>query len=200
MLELNVLNAFKTVGSFIFYQDTLVFMIGPDNTGKRLGIMRLGGHIEKDESLLQALEREIKEEGAVEVSLFNAQNTFYKANWADINYCDISSKLQWDIKPLIITGDNSRSTAVFLSYTEEEPKPSSEAHGLIFLKEDDIRYICTKKLHLIDFLNSGGKLIQQKELDLNMEIYAGVHLSFLNKLMEDDNSLIHSYFTGSLQK
>lgn len=200
MFELSVLNAFKTVGSFILYQDTLTFMIGPDNTGRKLGIMRLGGHIEENENLLQALEREIKEEGSVKVKLFDSPSAFYKRNWEDIDYCEITNKLKWDIRPLIITGDKSRSTAVFLSYTEEEPKPSSEAYGLIFLKENDIRDICTKKLHLIDFLKNGGKLIQHKEIDYDMEMYAGVHLSFLNRLMEDDNNLVHRYFTGNLLK
>ena len=52
MFELSVLNAFETVGSFIVYQDTLAFMVGPDNSGERLGIMRLGGHIEAGENLL----------------------------------------------------------------------------------------------------------------------------------------------------
>jgi hypothetical protein len=200
MFELSALNAFKTVGSFILYQDTLTFMIGPDNTGEKLGLMRLGGHIEEKESLLQALEREIKEEGSVKVKLFDSPSTFYKRNWEDINYSEITNKLKWDIRPLIITGDKSRSTAVFLSHTEEKPKPSSEAYGLIFLKENDIRDICTKKLHLIDFLKNGGKLIQQKEIDYEMEMYAGVHLSFLNRLMEDDNNLVHKYFTGNLLK
>lgn len=55
MFELSVLNGFKTVGAFILYQDTLAFMIGPDNSGEKLGITRLGGHIEENENLLQSL-------------------------------------------------------------------------------------------------------------------------------------------------
>jgi hypothetical protein len=178
MFEVSVLNGFKTVGSFILYQDTLIFMIGPDNSGEKLGVMRLGGHIEENESLLQSLEREIKEEASVEINLINSPCTFYKKNWKDSNYYDITNNLHWDIKPLIIAGDKTRSTAVFLSYTEEGPNPSSEACGIIFLKEDDIRDICSKKLCLKDFLNNGGKLIQQKEINYDMEMYAGVHLTF----------------------
>lgn len=200
MFELSVLNGFKTVGSFILYQDTLAFMIGPDNSNEKLGIMRLGGHIEANESLLQSLEREIKEEGSIEVKLINSPNTFYKKNWDDNNYYEITNNIVWDIKPLIITGDNTRSTAVFLSYAEEEPKPSSEACGIIFLKEKDIRDICSKKLRLKDFLDNGGKLIQQKEIDYNMEMYAGVHLTFLNKLIADKNNLVHRYIQGNLIK
>jgi hypothetical protein len=50
--------------------------------------------------------------------------------------------------------------------------PSSEACGIIFLKETDIKDVCSKKLHLKNFINNGGKLIQQKEIDYDMEMYA----------------------------
>lgn len=198
MFELSVLNGFKTVGSFILYEDTIAFMIGPDNTGEKLGVMRLGGHIEENESYLQTLQREIKEEGSIEVKLLNAPNTFYKRNWDDNNYNEITDDIALDIKPLIIVGDKMRSTAIFLSYTEEEPKPSSEACGIIFLKENEIKRICSEKLRLRDFLESGGKLIQQKEIDYDMEMYAGVHLTFLNRLIEDKNNLVNRFINGNL--
>ena len=198
MFELSVLNGFKTVGSFILYKDTLTFMIGPDNTGEKLGVMRLGGHIEENESYLQTLEREIKEEGSIEVKLLNSPNTFYKRNWDDNNYNEITDDIALDIKPLIIVGDKMRSTAVFLSYTEEEPKPSSEACGIIFLKENEIKRICSEKLRLRDFLACGGKLIQQKEIDYDMEMYAGAHLTFLNRLIEDNNNLVNRFINGNL--
>jgi len=198
MFELSVLNGFKTVGSFILYEDTIAFMIGPDNTGEKLGVMRLGGHIEENESYLQTLQREIKEEGSIEVKLLNAPNTFYKRNWDDNNYNEITDDIALDIKPLIIVGDKMRSTAIFLSYTEEEPKPSSEACGIIFLKENEIKRICSEKLRLRDFLESGGKLIQQKEIDYDMEMYAGVHLTFLNRLIEDNNNLVNRFINGNL--
>ncbi|GKX66357.1 NUDIX hydrolase [Inconstantimicrobium mannanitabidum] len=198
MFELNILNGFKTVGSFILYKDTLAFMIGPDNTGEKLGVMRLGGHIEENESYLQTLEREIKEEGSIEVNFLNSPNTFYKRNWNDNNYDEIIDEIPLDIKPLIIVGDKVRSTAVFLSYTEKEPKPSSEACGIIFLKENEVKRICSEKLRLRDFLDSGGKLIQQKEIDYNMEMYAGVHLTFLNRLIADNNNLVNRFINGKL--
>ncbi|MEG2289367.1 MAG: hypothetical protein RR891_10440 [Clostridium sp.] len=199
MFELSVLNGFKTVGSFILYKDTFAFMIGPDNSGEKLGIMRLGGHIEENESLLQSLEREIKEEGSIEVKLFDSSCTFYKRNWDDSNYYEVTNNIEWDIKPLIIVGDKTRSTAVFLSYADEEPRPSSEAYGIIFLKENDIRDICSKRLKLRDFLDNGGKLIQQKEINYDVEMYGGAHLTFLNRLIEDNNDLVHRYITRNLR-
>jgi hypothetical protein len=118
----------------------------------------------------------------------------------DGNYYEITDNLELDIKPLVIVGDKNRSTAVFLSHTEKEPKPSSEAYGIIFLKENDIRDICTKRLHLEEFVDNGGKLIQQKDIDYSMEMYAGVHLTFLNRLIQDKNDIVHRYITGDFEK
>lgn len=190
MFDLSVLNGLETVGSFIVYKDTFAFVIGPDQTGERLGVMRLGGHIEGNESYLQALKREIKEEGSIGVKFISSPNTFYKRNWNDDNYSEVTDDIDLDIKPLIIVGDKTRSTAVFLSYAEEEPKPSSEIYGIIFLKENEIKRICSEKLKLKDLLEGGVRLIEQKNIDYDMEVYAGVHLTFLNKLMEDKNDLV----------
>ncbi len=198
MFDTNVLNSFKTVGAFILYQNTLVFMIGPDKSGEKLGIVRLGGHIEENENYLQALEREIEEEASIKIKLINSPSSFYKESWDERDYYEITDNIPLEIKPLIITGDKVRSTAIFIAYTEELPKPASEAYGIIFLKENDIRDICSKKICLNDFLRNGGKFIQQKEINYDMEIYAGVHLKFLNRLMEQDIDLVHRYILGSL--
>jgi hypothetical protein len=194
----NILNSLKTVGSFVLYQNTLAFMIGPDKSGEKLGIVRLGGHIEGNENYLQALAREIEEEAAIKVKLINSPSSFYKRSWDERCYYEITDNIPFGIKPLIITGDEVSSTAVFLAYTEELPKPSSESYGIIFLKENDIKDICSKKICLKDFLKNGGRLIQQKKIDYDMKMYAGVHLTFLNRLMERDDDLVHRYFLRSL--
>lgn len=35
-----------TAGSFLCYRDAFVFQFGPDLTGERLGVVRVGGHVE----------------------------------------------------------------------------------------------------------------------------------------------------------
>lgn len=200
MVKVNVLGDFETVGSFIIYKDTLAFMIGPNHLGEKLRIVRIGGHIEKNERLIEALEREIKEEAKIKVKLIDSSTTFYKRTWEEQEYSEITNNMAWDIKPLIIIGDSSRSTALFLSYAEKEPKPSSEAAGIIFLKETDIKDICSNRTTLREFVNNGGRLIQQKELDYDMEMCAGVHLEFLNRLIEDKPDLIERYIECNMVK
>ena len=66
------------------------------------------------------------------------------------------------------------------------------------IEENEIKRICSEKLRLRDFLDSDGKLIQQKGIDYNMEMYAGVHLTFLNRLMADNNNLVNRFINGNL--
>lgn len=61
-------------------------MIGPDHSGEKLRIVRIGGHIEGNESLIAALEREVKEEGDIKVKLIDSSATFYKKTWNDLDY------------------------------------------------------------------------------------------------------------------
>jgi ADP-ribose pyrophosphatase YjhB (NUDIX family) len=194
MYKSSILKGLRTVGAFIIYKDTLAFMIGPDNLEEKLGIVRIGGHIEENEDLFQCLKREIEEEATIEVKLLSSPYTYYKTSWDDNNYSEVSKETDLEIKPLVIVGDEKRSTAVFLAVAEKEPKPSSEAQGIIFLKEEDIKKICKGNYSLRDFLNGGGKLIQQKHMDYDMEMYAGVHLSFLNILLQEDNELLLNLF------
>ena len=197
MFDKSVLKGFRTVGSFIIYEDTFAFMIGPDKTGERLGIVRIGGHIEGVESLAEALKREVLEEASINVDVINSPKTFYKKTWEN-EYSEIENFQHMKIKPLIIQGNENRASTIFLSYANEEPKASSEAYGIVFLRKSDIKEICTNKLTLSDFVNKGGKLIQQKDMDFNMEIYAGVHLLFLNRFMDDEKELIDRFINREL--
>jgi hypothetical protein len=199
MITKRVIKNLRTIGAFILYQDTLVFMIGPDYSGRRLGIIRLGGHIESEENYLDALNREIKEEASIEVKLVNSTHTYYMSNWLEESYIDITNQVSLDIKPLVIVKDVAPSTAIFLAYADSEPKPASEASGLIFLKLNELRSILKKHIKLKEFISNGGKVIINKKLDENLEIAAGVHLHFLYKLINDKNQLIFSFLNGELK-
>jgi 8-oxo-dGTP pyrophosphatase MutT (NUDIX family) len=193
----NILKSIKTVGAFVLYKDKLVFMIGPDNTGNKLGIVRFGGHIEENEDIFLALEREIMEEAAINITLVSSPVTYYKSKWEQ-DFFDISEDTQLKIKPIIVKGDEDRTTALFLSYADQEPKPSAETYGAIFLNEREILDICTKKISLHEFLASDGKIIQQINLDYDMEIYAGVHLKAFYDLLVSGNNIVKMYLKRAL--
>ncbi len=199
MFDKSILYNSKTVGTLIFYREFFVFMIGPDKTGEKLGIVRFGGHIEEGESIIQALDREIYEECSIRINIINSPKTFYIKSWNDSVLFDISNELDIEIKPLIIKGDTERSSVLYLSKTDDEPIPSSETNGIIFLRKQDIIDICTKKINcLSEFLELGGKLTQQKAIDYNKEMYAGVHLKLLYDLLVMGNNIIVDYINGKI--
>ncbi|WP_157833838.1 hypothetical protein [Ruminiclostridium josui] len=43
MFELSGSDGFRTVRAFILYEDTLAFMVRPEKSSEKLGIMRLEG-------------------------------------------------------------------------------------------------------------------------------------------------------------
>lgn len=197
MLDIEIMSSLKTVGVLMLYEGTLAFMIGPDNSGDRLGIVRLGGHIEENEDVIDALIREVKEEASISVKILSSPRTYYLREWDAVEYIEMDSS-SFTIKPFIVKGDAIRSSAIFLSYAKQQPIPSSEAHGIIFLDEKQIIEICTRTMKLREFLDSGGKLIQQKSINHNMEIYAGVHLRTLYNMIKDNNEVIKKFLRYEL--
>ncbi|MDF2700082.1 MAG: mismatch repair protein MutT [Haloplasmataceae bacterium] len=199
LFDKGMLNSFKTVGTLILYHDTLAFMIGPDKTGEKLGIVRFGGHIEDGESLLQALNREIYEDCSISVNLINSPLSFYKKDWNDNELINVTKEINFEMQPFLLKGDNNRLSALFLSKTDIEPIPSSETNGIIFLTKQNIIDICNKKITcLSEFIKMGGKLVQQNKIDINKEIYAGVHLNLVFDLLLAQNQLIIDYFDGKM--
>ncbi len=63
-LSKDFFRGLETVGAFVLYQEKFAFMIGPDKTDQKLGIVRFGGHIEAGEDALDCLAREILEEAS----------------------------------------------------------------------------------------------------------------------------------------
>lgn len=198
MFDLNIIESFTTAGVFVLYEGKFAFMIGPDETGKRLGIARLGGHIEKGEDIFECIERELEEEASIKVKLINSPKTFYKEKWNNKSFEEFKVHIPLEINPLLICGNQERSTAIFLAYAEQEPKPASEAYGIIFLKEEDIKEICTRTMQLRELAKRNVKLIEQKEINYDMETYAGVHLKFLYDLINSNDDLIYRYINKKL--
>ncbi len=193
MLDFENLQNVKTVGAFIVNDSKFAFMIGPNASKDKLGIVRFGGHVEKNEHIYECLLREINEETSSTATIVSSPITYYKGKWEEDDYIELEKDLPLDIKPIIIVGDSNYLTMLFLAYVNEELKPSNETHGIIYLSISDIQNICNNRLTLNRFIKKGGKIVQQKKIDYEMELYPGPHLKFLNYLLKNNYNVVDSY-------
>jgi len=65
-IELNT----RTAGAYVFYDGYFVFMFGfgSNHPDSELGVVRFGGHREKDETVIECVTREVKEESSLDIS------------------------------------------------------------------------------------------------------------------------------------
>lgn len=187
----------NTAGAFILINDLFVFMVGPNQKGD-LCVVRLGGHKENNETAEECLKREIKEEASIDVTLANSPITYYLDLW----YGEpgiIEQNFKTDKSPIIITGPQDGPLSIlYFAYSDQEPVPDSETHGIIFLKKEDIDLICKEQITIDDFLKSGGKALFQKELRRDVILRPGVHLRFLSTLNKMNHNIIDNFIRKCL--
>lgn len=53
----------RTSGAYVLHKNLFVFQVVPTKRRDRLGVVRLGGHREGDETSLETAKREVYEEG-----------------------------------------------------------------------------------------------------------------------------------------
>jgi len=130
MVSNDILKSLKTAGVFVLSENKFAFMIGPNKTKDKLGIVRFGGHIENNENVFECISRELYEEASAYINIVSSPTTYYKQSW-DNEYIEIIDNIYFNINPLIIVGDVDYSTVIFLGYPQEELKPSHETSGII---------------------------------------------------------------------
>lgn len=192
MFDKRILNSIKTAGVLLLYKDRFAFMVGPNQSCRKLGVVRLGGHKERNEGIISCIKREVMEEASVNITIVSAPTTYYKAYW-DEKGCQKVEHLPLEIKPIIVVGNRGRSTALYLARTEQCPIPAAEAHGILLLSKQDIRRLCSEPITLAQFVEQGGTLLQREDLDFELELEAGPHLKFLRALMDMDQALLEDF-------
>jgi len=60
----------RTSGAYVIYKNLFVFQVGPTNKGDTLGVVRLGGHKEDEETAVETAKREVREEATIDILLF----------------------------------------------------------------------------------------------------------------------------------
>ncbi|QWI16841.1 NUDIX hydrolase [Bacillus wiedmannii] len=174
----------RTSGAYVLYMNLFVFQVGPTSKGDTLGVVRLGGHKEADETAVETAKREVKEEASIDITILNSPTTFYKENW---NAQSKKIKLENEINPILIIDSPDKSLSImYMAHAENEPNPSSETKGLLLLSVSDIRIICSKEITLNDYSKQGGIAIFREKIDKELILQPFPQLLFLAELLKED--------------
>lgn len=185
----------RTSGAYVLYKGLFIFQVGPTKDGDKLGVVRLGGHREGNETALATAKREAFEEAKVNIIPFNSKNTFYLKEWNDE---PARVKVNEPISPILIKGSGEASyTVMYLSYALTKPIPSSETKGLMLLTPASIDLICNDAITLNAYHKLDGISILQADIDHNLVLEPFPQLIFLSKLLKKETELMNSYIKNS---
>ncbi len=186
----------RTSGAYVLYKGLFVFQVGPTKEGDKLGVVRLGGHREGNETALNTAKREVYEEARVEINTFNPNTTFYLSEW---NEEPTRVKIEEPIAPILIKGNEESSyTVMYLSNTLTLPTPSSESKGLLLLSPEKVQHICQKKISLSDYQKMDGVSILKSEINTNLILQPFPQLLFLSRLLNNEIELMERFFNTFL--
>ncbi|HDR8184151.1 TPA: NUDIX domain-containing protein [Bacillus thuringiensis] len=181
----------RTSGAYVMYKNLFVFQVGPTSKGDTLGVVRLGGHKESDETAVETAKREVKEEAAIDVTILSSPRTYYKENW---NEQSKKIKVENEINPiLIIDSPDETLSIMYIAHSENEPTPSCETNGLLLLSLHDIELICTGKITLNDYIHQGGNAILKEKMNKDLVLQPFPQLLFLAELLKKDPTLIYHF-------
>lgn len=171
----------RTSGAYVMYKNLFVFQVGPTSKGDTLGVVRLGGHKEADETAIETAKREVKEEASINITILNSPTTYYKENWSAQSK---KIKVENEVNPiLIIDSPDETLSTMYMAHAENEPTPSSETNGLLLLSVNDIRLICSKEIRLNDYIKQGGIAILKEKIDKDLILQPFPQLMFLAELV-----------------
>ncbi|MBJ8109419.1 NUDIX hydrolase [Bacillus cereus group sp. N6] len=173
------------------YKNLFVFQVGPTSKGDTLGVVRLGGHKEDEETAVETAKREVREEATIDITILSSPSTYYKQNW---NAQSKKIKVENEIDPiLIIDSPDETLSIMYMAYSENEPTPSSETNGLLLLSVSDIRLICSKAITLNDYIKQGGIAILKEKMDKELILQPFPQLLFLAELLKEDPVLLQQF-------
>jgi len=181
----------RTSGAYVIYKNLFVFQVGPTSKGDTLGVVRLGGHKESDETAVETAKREVKEEASIDTTILNSLTTYYKENW---NAQSKEIKVENEVNPILIIDSPDESLSImYVAYSKMLPKPSSETNGLLLLSLNDIELVCTGKITLNDYINQGGVAILKEKMDKELILQPFPQLMFLAELLKEDPVLLQQF-------
>lgn len=188
----------KTVGAIINIDGKFAFMFRKEKKTKYLTIVRLGGHIEENESAVKALRRELMEEANLKVSIISAPIQLERKHWYAKSFRRREKRIAGKV-PLLVKGwGRDNPSLIYLCYGHERPKPDHETYGIVLLRPEDVKQLCKGPMLIREFLLRGGDLIPNGEIDDLQVLAAGPHVHFLQDLLDNEKDLMNKFMKRQL--
>lgn len=167
-------HKFVTAGVLVRVGDRYPFEVGPDKTGKNIGVVRVGGHIERGETPWECAVREAKEEAVLDVSYIRPPATYQVDLDKDPTQME---RVIWDVDtfgcepPVMVRKFGDSASAIFLASSQDLPNPGSATRGLLLLSLSDIALLQQEKMTLTEFVERGGQaIISEPAFDFDMPL------------------------------
>ena len=184
---MNIHKNVITSGAYVLYQGLFIFQVGPTKEADSLGVVRLGGHVESNESPLETAAREVLEEASMKIKPITSPITYHLSDWGSKPSI---IQLNEEIAPILVKGNKQEPLSImYLSYSDSEPVPSSETNGLLLLSPEDVQFICNNKITLHEFIKKNGKAILKGDIDGDLLLTPFPQLLFLSKLLKEHEDL-----------
>jgi 8-oxo-dGTP pyrophosphatase MutT (NUDIX family) len=140
-----VIDPVVTSGVLLRWRDRFVFQTGLNRSGERLGVVRLGGHVEPGETPAECACREAREEANIAVRLVSAPTTHsYEVNAEAFDLVPTSWRSEPPM-PLLVAAMTPEPglSVTYLAESDDEPRPGAETQALLFLTADEVKLLAT---------------------------------------------------------
>ncbi len=166
-------------GACVRIGDRFVFMFGPHPSGNYLGVVRLGGHREGDETPWECAAREVLEEATMHIRPVRVGTTYVVTDGA-------LTEVDWapdEVRPLMVTPFGDGVTVLYLAESEETPAPDAETKGLLMPTLAELRHMISSPVTLEQYLNEGGQAMIRVPMERGMRLECSYQLRLLAELL-----------------
>jgi ADP-ribose pyrophosphatase len=173
-----------TAGVYVNINGLFAFQVGPTESGTTLGVVRLGGHRENDETGWQCASREAYEEASIKLSPMKPPATYW-FEYSDKPELKMGEWQEEDVEPILVgrRKDRNQIAPIYLACSQDSPTPAAEAKGILLLTPAEIKKIVSSHITLGQYLYNGGKAVLKDNLPLNLILEPYPHLRLLDTLI-----------------